>query len=127
MSGDPKLLARTFGFFATDEGLDEVRRYADGIGPWKPYIQTTIGASPTLPPATDLVQRAHQRGLLVHPFTFRNEQRYLAPPYGGNPINEYLHFYELGVDGVFTDFADTAVIARELFRLQAGGGEEEQW
>jgi hypothetical protein len=29
---------------------------------------------------------------------------------------------------VFTDFADTAVIARELFRLQAGGGEEEeQW
>jgi glycerophosphoryl diester phosphodiesterase len=127
VSGDPTLLARTFGFFATDEGLDEVRRYADGIGPWKPYIQTTIGASPTLPPATDLVQRAHQRGLLVHPFTFRNEQRYLAPPYGGNPINEYLHFYELGVDGVFTDFADTAVMARELFRLQAGGGEEEQW
>jgi glycerophosphoryl diester phosphodiesterase len=126
VSGDPKLLARTFGFFATDKGLKEVSRYADGIGPWKPYIQTTLGASPTLPPATDLVQRAHRRGLLVHPYTFRNEQRYLAPPYGGNPINEYLHFYELGVDGVFSDYADTAVMARELFRLQAGGGEEEE-
>jgi glycerophosphoryl diester phosphodiesterase len=44
---------------------------------------------------------------------------------GHNPINEYLRFYELGVDGVFTDFADTAVAARELFRLQAGGGEED--
>ncbi|HEY7649552.1 MAG TPA: glycerophosphodiester phosphodiesterase family protein [Methylomirabilota bacterium] len=36
-SGDPRLLARTFGFFATDEGLREVR-YAAGIGPWKRYI-----------------------------------------------------------------------------------------
>ena len=28
-SGDPKLLARTFGFFATDAGLAEIRTYAD--------------------------------------------------------------------------------------------------
>ena len=124
-SGDPELLARTFAYFATKKGLNDVRGYADGIGPWKPYIQTTIGASATLPPATGLVQRAHKRGLLVHPYTFRNEQTRLAPPYGGNPINEYLHFYELGVDGVFSDFADTAFTARELFRLQAGQGEEE--
>jgi glycerophosphoryl diester phosphodiesterase len=32
-------------------------------------------------------------------------------------VEEYLHFYELGVDGVFSDFPDTAVTARELFRL----------
>jgi glycerophosphoryl diester phosphodiesterase len=125
VSGDPKLLARTFAYFATDEGLEDVRRYADGIGPWKPYIQTTIGANATLPEATDLVRRAHKLGLLVHPYTFRNEQSRLAPPYKGNPINEYLRFYELGVDGVFTDFSDTAFTARELFRLQHGQGEEE--
>ena len=41
VSGDPKLLARTFGFFATDEGLREIRTYADGIGPWKRYIVST--------------------------------------------------------------------------------------
>ena len=125
-SGKPKLLARTFGFFATNQGLDEVRRYADGIGPWKPYIQPTAGGSGPLLAPTDLVQRAHRRGLLVHPYTFRNEQSRLAPDYNGNPVNEYLRFYELGVDGVFSDFADTAFIARELFRLQAGGGGEEE-
>jgi glycerophosphoryl diester phosphodiesterase len=125
VSGDPKLLARTFAYFATDEGLKDVHSYADGIGPWKPYIQTTIGANIALPPATDLVQRAHKLRLLVHPYTFRNEQGRLAPPYKGNPINEYLTFYELGVDGVFTDFSDTAFTARELFRLQHGQGEEE--
>lgn len=37
-SGDPALLARTFAFFATDAGLQEVKTYADGIGPWKRHI-----------------------------------------------------------------------------------------
>ena len=32
-------------------------------------------------------------------------------------MNEYLQFYQLGVDGVFTDSADTAVVARALFEL----------
>ena len=50
-------------------------------------------------PATDLVARAHARGLLVHPYTFRNEGKRLAFDYGGNPINEYLRFYEAGSTG----------------------------
>ena len=29
-------------------------------------------------------------GLLVHPFTFRTEQRQLASDYKSNPVNEYL-------------------------------------
>ncbi|MCL6581693.1 MAG: elongation factor G [Firmicutes bacterium] len=52
------------------------------------------------------------------PFTFRNEQRRLAKDYAGNPVNEYLKFYELGVDGVFSDFADTARTARLIFLLK---------
>jgi glycerophosphoryl diester phosphodiesterase len=147
VSGDPELLARTFGFFATDEGLDEVAEYADGIGPWKPYINSTEavdingdgtvgdengdnktdGADRRLIEPTDLIDRAHARGLLVHPYTFRNEPNMLAYDYAGNPINEYLHFYELGVDGLFSDFADTAFAARELFWLQNDDwGEPEQ-
>ena len=35
----------------------------------------------------------------------------------GNPVNEYLQLYELGIDGVFSDFTDTAVVARVLFQL----------
>ena len=124
-SGDPALLARTFAFFATDQGLEEVRSYADGIGPWKRYIVSTAGtgsdAERTLLPPTDLIERAHEHGLLVHTWTFRNEQFRLVSDYQGNPVNEYLQFYRLGVDGVFSDFPDTAFASRELFRLEEGG------
>ena len=63
------------------------------------------------------MQRAHALGLLVHPYTFRSERRWLASDYAGNPANEYLMFYELGVDAVFTDFADDAVAARVQYLL----------
>jgi glycerophosphoryl diester phosphodiesterase len=125
-SGDPTLLARTFGYLATDAGLKEVATYADGIGPWKRYIVSTVAAglpgpgeaSRSLAAPTDLIERAHKAGLLVHTWTFRNEQRRLASDYAGNPVNEYLQFYRLGIDGVFSDFADTAVAARVLFDLE---------
>jgi len=125
-SGDPRLLARTFGFLTTDEGLREVKTYADGIGPWKRYIVSTVAAnlpgpgeaSLKLLPAGDLIERAHKLGLFVHTWTFRNEQRRLVSDYAGNPVNEYLQFYRLGIDGLFSDFADTAVAARFLFELE---------
>jgi len=125
-SGDPRLLARTFGFLVTDAGLREVKAYADGIGPWKRYIVSSVEAglpgpgeaSRKLLPANNLIERAHKVGLLVHTWTFRNEQRRLASDYAGNPVNEYLQFYRLGIDGVFSDFADTAVAARILFELE---------
>jgi glycerophosphoryl diester phosphodiesterase len=62
----------------------------------------------------------------VHPYTFRNEQKRLAYDYQGNPMNEYLRFYEAGVDGLFSDFADTAFAARELFWLQNEGSTDEE-
>jgi glycerophosphoryl diester phosphodiesterase len=134
VSGNPALTSRTFGYFATNAGLDEIRTYADGISPWKRYIVSTkavdsnhdgvVGdengdglvdeADRALLPPTDLIQRAHARGLLVHTWTFRNEPRRLAADYRNIPVEEYLQFYELGIDGVFADFPDTAVTAREL-------------
>lgn len=125
-SGDPRLRARTFAFLVTDEGMKEVKTYADGIGPWKRYIVSSVEAhlpgpgeaSRKLLPATNLIERAHKIGLLVHTWTFRNEQRRLVSDYAGNPVNEYLQFYRLGVDGLFSDFADTAVAARVLFELE---------
>ena len=126
VSGDPKLLARTFAYLVTDAGLKEVATYANGIGPWKRFIVSTVAAglpgpgeaSRTLAPPTDVIARAHKAGLLVHAYTFRNEQRRLASDYAGNAINEYLQFYKLGIDGVFSDFTDTAVAARVLFDLE---------
>ena len=64
---------------------------------------------------TSLVADAHKAGLFVHPFTFRNESRRLASDYKGDGTNEYLAFYRLGVDGVFTDFTDTALAARNAW------------
>jgi glycerophosphoryl diester phosphodiesterase len=122
---DPKLKARLFSFFVTDEGLKEIKTYADGIGPWKRYIVSSMAASlpglgeatRKLLPPTDLIQRAHDLGLLIHTWTFRNEQRRLVSDYQGNPVNEYLQFYQLGIDGVFSDFPDTEVASRVLFEL----------
>jgi glycerophosphoryl diester phosphodiesterase len=135
VSGDPALKARTFGFFATDAGLDEIATYADAIGPWKPYIQSTAiadangdgtigdengdgavdGADRKVLPPTTLVDRAHARGLLVHTWTFRNEPHRLAYDDGGDPKAEYARYFALGVDGVFSDFPGTAVAARRAF------------
>jgi glycerophosphoryl diester phosphodiesterase len=113
VSGNPTLTSRTFGYFATDAGLAEIKTYADGIGPWKVYI---VGTDPdgNIKKTTDLVARAHAHGLLIHTWTFRSDA--LPKAYPGGPIEEYLKFYRLGIDGVFSDFPGTAWAAREIFR-----------
>jgi glycerophosphoryl diester phosphodiesterase len=63
-------------------------------------------------PPTDVVKNAHAAGLFVHTFTFRSEAPGLLSDYKGDPKAEYKRFYTLGVDGVFSDFPDTAVSAR---------------
>ena len=130
---------RLFSAMVTPAGLTEIKVYADGIGPWKRYIITVKGtldasgnvtdingdgkineADTTSQPATPLIADAHKAGLFVHPYTFRNEQRRLASDYKGDPKNEYLAFYRLGVDGVFADFTDTAIAARNTYLKEMG-------
>lgn len=130
---------RLFSAMVTPAGLAEIKAYADGIGPWKRYIITVKGtldangsvtdinadgkineADTTSQPATTLIADAHKAGLFVHPYTFRNEQRRLASDYKGDPKNEYLAFYRLGVDGLFSDFADTAIAARTAYLKEMG-------
>ena len=54
------------------------------------------------------------------PFTFRNESRRLASDYNKDGKNEYGVYYKLGVDGVFTDFTDTALAARADYLKSIG-------
>ncbi|KQU86610.1 glycerophosphodiester phosphodiesterase [Variovorax sp. Root318D1] len=130
---------RNFDAMVTPAGLAEIKTYADGIGPWKRYIVSvkgTIGAdgkpvdvnkdgkindadATSIAPTT-LVADAHKAGLFVHPFTFRNESRRLAADYGNAGKNEYAVYYKLGVDGVFTDFTDTALAARADYLKSIG-------
>jgi glycerophosphoryl diester phosphodiesterase len=134
--------AGLFKDLLTPAGLAEVRTYADGVGPWKVYLLPsackTVAASGgcadgngdglvddrdrKLLPATDIVANAHKLGLVVHPYTFRSEQKRLVGDYKGSAVNEYLAFYELGVDGVFADFADDAFGARAMFLLKNDPG-----
>jgi glycerophosphoryl diester phosphodiesterase len=130
---------RHFDAMVTPAGLAEIKSYADGIGPWKRYIVSVkgnVGAdgkvidlngdgkindadATTLEPTT-LIADAHKAGLFVHAFTFRNENRRLAANYNRDPKREYLQYYALGVDGVFTDFTDTALAARAEYLRQVG-------
>jgi glycerophosphoryl diester phosphodiesterase len=63
---------------------------------------------------------AHKAGLFVHIFTFRNEKKYLAADYKGDPNAEYLQFFRLGVDGVFSDFANAGFAARTVYLKELG-------
>ncbi|KAK9804864.1 hypothetical protein WJX72_008990 [[Myrmecia] bisecta] len=61
--------------------------------------------------AGSLVQRAHQRGLQVHAFTFRNEGMFMAIDFRSDPFAELSYFAGpegLGVDGVLVDGPATA-------------------
>ena len=115
----------TYGQMATPAGLEAIAEYADGVGPWKNYI-VPRGANDESTAPTSFVDDAHDAGLVVHPYTFRNENQFLplelrshpdpslGPPGNayGNAFAEYEQFYKLGVDGVFSDNPDTAVAAR---------------
>lgn len=95
---------------ARPKSLADVARYANAIGPWKRQILRDLGQPSLL--TTTVIEQAHQAGLRVHTYTFRNESETLAPEYGNDPMNEYRRFFELGIDGVFSDFSDTALKAR---------------
>lgn len=131
--------ARLFSAMVTPTGLAEIKTYADGIGPWKPYIvpmKGTLDAAGNLKDVnadgkidlrdatsqapTTLIADAHKAGLFVHAYTFRNEARRLAGDYKGDPKAEYLQFYRLGLDGLFSDFPDTAVAARADYLKETG-------
>jgi glycerophosphoryl diester phosphodiesterase len=107
--------ARTYRDLATPAGLAGIAAYADGIGPDKRMI-VPAGPGGRLLPPTSLVADAHAAGLLVHPWTFRSDPPFLAAEYEGDPEKEYEQFFSLGVDGLFSDFADRAVQARERWR-----------
>lgn len=124
--------AHQYDTMVTPAGLAEIKTYADGIGPWKPYLvpwkvtarkDSNGDGTPYKPatpdaasqPPTTVIADAHKAGLFVHAFTFRNEHRYLPGSFGDDPLQEYLTFFRAGVDGVFSDFTLTAVEARSTF------------
>ena len=117
-TGDPS----TYADLSTAAGLRSLAGIVNGIGPDKSQIIPSR-ADGTLAEPTSLVADAHEVGLVVHPYTFRAENTYLPVEYRvgtdaaahGRAIDEQLRFLRTGIDGLFTDQADIAVIARAEF------------
>lgn len=106
----------SYSSMITPAGLNQIRRYADGIGPYKRLILPDAGGR--LMPPTDLVRDAHAVGLQVHPWTFRSDESYLHDNHFGDPSAEYAAFFDAGVDGIFSDFTAHAVAARKAWLAQ---------
>ncbi len=118
--GHPADAALSYDAMTTPAGLGDVARYADGIGPAKERIVPRDAAGRSLPP-TSLVADAHAAGLLVHAWTFRPENAFLAleqrrgddPAAHGDAAGELAMFLAAGVDGVFADLPGLAVAVRD--------------
>ncbi len=114
---------QSYADLLTPSGLQELAGYVSAIGVHKdlvlPHGRPCTGPAP-------LVEAAHRTGLLVHVWTLRDENRFLprdlrsgdGPRAKGDAFVEYERFFDAGVDGVFTDFPDTAVQTRSWWRSE---------
>lgn len=97
----------------TPEGLAEIAKYADGIGPSIEHIggeDPETGAIRIGP----LVNEAHKLGLQVHAYTVRKDA---LPDFvtSFDDLMDFL-FVTADVDGVFTDFPDLGVKYRDSIK-----------
>ncbi|AWE49283.1 glycerophosphodiester phosphodiesterase [Streptomyces nigra] len=117
-TGDP----RTVADLITPAGLREIASYAQGIGPTLDLVIPKDAAGRLTEPTT-LVRDAHKVGLLLHPYTMRNENPFLPadfrkgtdPDAYGDVFGAYRTYFATGIDGVFTDNPDTGLLARQDF------------
>jgi len=80
--------------------LDEVASFCEGIG-------VNIN-NKNFPVSKAFIDQAHAAGLQVHGWTFAQPDPTLA-------AGEYRKHLEMGMDGMFSNYADQAVAARKLF------------
>lgn len=92
-----------YGALRTKRGLRKLAKTVDGIGPWVNQLYRHRKRDGRISDR-ELVSRAHDAGLVVHPYTFRSD----ALPPGFRKFDQLLEFMieELSIDGLFTDFPD---------------------
>ena len=94
------------------EGLRHIATYADGIGPWKGMISDQNMGGQIIT-SKSLITDAQAAGLKVHAYTFRSDD--VPERFGSDYMKEYQTFFEMGLDGLFSDFPDHAVAAASAF------------
>lgn len=95
-----------YDYLKSDDGILEMAKVVDGIGPWLPQVISGLSEKGTavMTPTLIAAQRAQ---LTVHPYTLRADK---LPKWAGD-MNIALKaiFDDAGIDGVFTDFPDQVV------------------
>ncbi len=119
--------ALTFAQMTSAPGLREIATYADVVAP-PTRAMIPLGPDRRLGAPTTLVADAHAAGLLVHSWTFRPENQFLAAdfqdaagPNTRNPegsVAEMVRYLGTGLDGFFTD--DPALGRRAVALAGAG-------
>lgn len=110
MPFDLKSQKVTYQNMVTMSGLKEIRKYAVGLAPHKKLLVVeNAGKSESLV-VNDIFRNARLLDFEIYPYTFRNENFFVLKPLT-DPVKEYEFFYKTGVDGVFSDFPDTAIKA----------------
>ncbi|MGV8969559.1 MAG: glycerophosphodiester phosphodiesterase family protein [Microbacteriaceae bacterium] len=115
--------ALTYADHLTTEGLAKLATAVDGISVDRSMLLRRDAAGHTVG-VTDLVDRAHAAGLLVFTWTLRPENRFLSKNHRlgaaagdfGDWQKEFAMILSSGVDGVFADHPDLAVVARAVHR-----------
>ena len=110
-AGDP----RTYTDLLTPAGLTWIATYADGVGANKDRVLPRTGGATTVP--SPVVADAHAVGLVVHVWTLRRENQFMAtnfrigtdPNAPGDLAAEARAFLDAGVDGIFSDNPDLVV------------------
>ncbi|MFJ3585620.1 glycerophosphodiester phosphodiesterase [Streptomyces sp. NPDC090127] len=113
-AGDP----RTVADLVTPQGLRWIASYAQGIGPTLDLV-VPRDTSGRLGSPTTLVRDAHAKGLILHPYTHRNENSFLPadfrrgtdPNAYGDSFGALKAYLATGIDGIFSDNPDTALLA----------------
>ena len=89
-----------YDWILTDEGIAEVAKVADGMGPWLPQLLEPASVAAGKPVVRPWLTKAQSTGLIIHPYTFRID----ALPAGMSAEQVMLLLTKLAkVDGVFTD------------------------
>ncbi|MFF2008850.1 glycerophosphodiester phosphodiesterase [Streptomyces sp. NPDC058195] len=117
-SGDP----RTVADLVKPEGLKWMASFAQGIGPTLDLVIPRDAAGRLTAP-TSLVRDAHAQGLVLHPYTLRNENTFLPadfrrgtdPNAYGDAFGALRTYFATGIDGIFSDNPDTALLAAADF------------
>ena len=112
--------APQYADYLTEAGLYGLRSRVDGISVDKSLILETDETGRVLG-ASDLVDLAHAAGLEIYCWTLRPENRFLAKSFRHGRLKadfgdwpaEFRTIMGTGIDGVFVDHPDLAVLARD--------------